>query len=72
MRKTKVFLGFEPILTTGLKYWLTVKFLQIFFIEDCPMKIKESQAQNNWLLFKETPIYKRVVRRSARPQHEEG
>ena len=28
---TKVFLGLVPILTTGLKYWLTVKFFQIIF-----------------------------------------
>ena len=28
---TKVFLGLEPIFMTGLKYWLTVKFLQAFF-----------------------------------------
>ena len=28
---TEVFPGLEPILTTGLKYWLTVKLLQISF-----------------------------------------
>ena len=28
---TKVLLGLGPILTTGLKYRLTVKFLQMFF-----------------------------------------
>ena len=27
----EVFLVMGPILATGLKYWLTVKFLQIFF-----------------------------------------
>ena len=29
------------------------------------MKTKVSQAQNNWFVFKETPGYKRGVRRSA-------
>ena len=28
---TKVFLGLGPILITGQKYWLTIKFLQTFF-----------------------------------------
>ena len=27
----KDFLGLEPIFTAGLKYWLVVKFLQVFF-----------------------------------------
>ena len=36
---------------TDLKYWLTVKFLQTFFTEDCPMKIKVCQTQNNWFAF---------------------
>ena len=66
----EVFLGFGPILMIGPKYRLTVKFLLIFFTQDCPMKIKISQAQNNWFVFKETPVYKRVVRRSARPRCE--
>ena len=30
------------------------------------MKIKVSQAQNNWFIFKVTPVYKRGVRRSTR------
>ena len=49
----KVFLGLGPILTTGLKYWLTAKFLQTFFTQDCPMKTKVTQAQNYWFVFKE-------------------
>ena len=35
------------------------------------MKIKVSQAKNNWFVFKETPIYKRGVSGSARPWYEE-
>ena len=31
------------------------------------MKIKVSQAQNDWFVFKEKPVYKRGVRRSAHP-----
>ena len=34
------------------------------------MKIKVSQAQGNWFVFKEAPAYKRGVRRSAQPQPE--
>ena len=68
---TKVFLGLEPIFTTGLKYWLTVKFLQVFFLlSDCPMKVKVSQAESNWFAFKEAPAYKRGMRRSAHTWYE--
>ena len=56
---TKAFPGLGPILTTDLKYWLTVKFLQIFFLlTNVPMKIKVSQVQKNWFVFKETPACK--------------
>ena len=34
------------------------------------MKIKVSQAQNNWFDFKETPVYKRGMRRSGHPRYE--
>ena len=36
------------------------------------MKIKVSQAQNNWFIFKVTPVYKRGVRRSTRPDMNKG
>ena len=34
------------------------------------MKTKINQAQNDWFAFKETPVYKKEVRRSERPQYE--
>ena len=34
------------------------------------MKIKVSQAQSNWFVFKEAPAYKRGVPRSAQPRYE--
>ena len=34
------------------------------------MKVKVSQAQNEWFVFKETPAYKRGVRRSVYPRYE--
>ena len=36
------------------------------------MKITVSQAQKNGFVFKETPVYKRGVRRSAHPRYEQG
>ena len=36
------------------------------------MKIKVSQAQSNWFVFKEAPAYKRGVPRSAQPRYESG
>ena len=30
-----------------------------------PKKIKVSQAQSNWFVFKEAPAYKKEIRRSA-------
>ena len=69
----KVFPGLGPILTAVLKYRLTVKFFQIFFLlANCPMKIKVCEAENNWFVFKEAPAYKRGKRRSAHPRHEQG
>ena len=48
---TEVFPGLEPILMTGLKYWLTVN-LQIFFLlTNCPMEIKVSHAQSITRIF---------------------
>ena len=35
------------------------------------MKIKVSQAQNNWFVFKETPVYKIGVRKSAHPRYKQ-
>ena len=68
---TKVFLGLEPIFMTDQKYWLTVKFLHVFFLlSDCPMKIKVSQAQSNWFAFKEALSYKRGMRKSAHTRYE--
>lgn len=40
----KIFHGLGPILTTRLKYWLCVKFLQIFLLANCPMKITVKQS----------------------------
>ena len=42
----------------------------IFLPTDCPTKIKVSQAQSNWFVFKEAAAYKRGVRRSAQPRYE--
>ena len=42
----------------------------IFLPTDCPMKIKVSQAQSNWLVFKEALPYKSGVHRSAQPRYE--
>ena len=42
----------------------------IFLPTDCPMKIKVSQAQSNWFVFKEAPLYKSGVGRCAQPQYE--
>ena len=40
---TGVFPGLGPILTAGLKYWLTANFLLIFFLlTNCPMKVTVS------------------------------
>ena len=39
----------------------------IFLPTDCPTKIKVSQAQTNWFLFKEALAYKRRVRRLHNP-----
>ena len=39
----------------------------VFLPTDCPMKIKVGQAQSNWFVFKEAPVYKRGVLRSAQP-----
>ena len=36
------------------------------------MKVKVSQVQSNWFVFKEVPAYKREMRRSAHPQCEQG
>ena len=42
----------------------------IFLLTHCPMKIKVSQAQSNWFVFKEAQANKREVRRSAQPRYE--
>ena len=34
------------------------------------MKTNVGQAQYNWFVFKETPVYKREVLRSAHPRYE--
>ena len=44
--------------------------LGIFLLTDCPMKIRVSQAQSNWFVFKEGPDYKRGVRRFAHTHNE--
>ena len=36
------------------------------------MKIKVSQAQSNWFVFKEAPANKGAVRISAQPWYERG
>ena len=44
----------------------------IFLPTDCLMKIKVSQAQvfGIWFVFKEAPVHKKGVQRSAQPRHE--
>ena len=60
---TEVFPGLGPILKTGLKCWLAVKFLHIFFfLQNVPEKIQVSQAQNNLFVFQEAAAYKRQGR----------
>ena len=45
---TEVFLFLRPILTTGLKFWLTFKFLQnSFCLQTVLQKMQVSQAQSN-------------------------
>ena len=36
------------------------------------MKIKVSQAQSNWLVFKEAQANKKGMRRSVQPRYESG
>ena len=40
-------------------------FPNIVLLTNFPVKIKVSQAQNNWIVFKEKPSHKRGVQRSA-------
>ena len=47
-------------------------FPNVFLLKNCPMKIKVSQAQDNWLVFKEAPAYKRGKRRSVHPLYKQS
>ena len=42
----------------------------IYLLTNCPIKIKVSQAQDNWFILKEASTYKRGVHRSAHPRYE--
>ena len=57
---------------TGLKYWLTVNFLQRkFLLKNCPLKKKSVKSREKLAFFQEAVAYKREkMRRYAQPWYE--